>query len=278
MTSPARTDDRPVLAAARARYERSWVSDLLEQLNALEFFEWTTTFGAELLWSALPFLILLSSLANHRIEDDLSAHIGLDRQGTHIVEGLFRGSPSHAFFPLVTGLLFTFAGIIAVVASLQVIYERLFEQEHRRWRSFPRYVAWAAVVLGVLVAEGIVDRPERRAAGPVVEAITTLVAAAIFFAWTIHFLMAGRVPWRAVIRPAVVTAVLWLALGIFSSLYFSTTVADDSKTFGAIGVVFSLLTWFILIGSVIMLGAAGGAVWQRRSSRPVEGEADPPRG
>jgi membrane protein len=278
MTSPARIDDRPRLAAARARYERSWVRDLIGQLNALEFFEWTTVFGAELLWSALPFLILLSSLANHRIEDDLSAHIGLDQQGTHIVEGLFRSSPSHAFFPVATGLLFSFAGIVAVVASLQVIYERLFGLEHRRWRGFPRYVAWIAVVLGVLVVEGIVDKPERKAAGPVVEGITTLVAATIFFAWTMHFLMAGRVPWRAVIRPAVVTAVLWLALGIFSALYFSTTVVDDSKTFGAIGVVFSLLTWFILIGSVIMLGAAGGAVWQRGATRRREAGAAPPPG
>jgi membrane protein len=93
-----------------------------------------------------------------------------------------------------------------------------------------------------------------------------LVVVTIFFAWTIHFLLAGRVPWRAVIRPALVTSVLWLALGLFSAAYFSGVVTDDSRTYGTIGVVFSFLTWFILIGGVIVLGAACGAVWQRRAA------------
>jgi membrane protein len=89
-----------------------------------------------------------------------------------------------------------------------------------------------------------------------------LVVTALF-GWTMHFLLAGRVPWRSVIRPALVSGLLWVGLSVFSSFYFSTTVIDDTKTFGTIGVVFSLLTWFIFIGFVIVLGAASGAVWQR---------------
>jgi hypothetical protein len=55
---------------------------------------------------------------------------GLNRQGAHIVHTLAE--------PIITGLLFAFAGIITVVSSLQVIYERLFEQRHRGWRDLPR--------------------------------------------------------------------------------------------------------------------------------------------
>jgi membrane protein len=234
------------------------------QLKALHFFDWTTIFGAELLWSALPFTIVLSSLANTRVDDDLSRHIGLNNRGAHIVETLFRNSPTHAVVPIVTGLLFSFAGIVSVVASLPVIYERLFDQQHRGWRDLPRYVAWAVVVVGLLAAEGIVDHPERRAAGPVLQALLTFVIATLFFFWTMHFLLDGRVPWRRLVRPALVTALLWVALAIFSSLYFSTTVIDDSKTYGTIGVVFTFLSWFILIGGVIVLGAASGAVWEAR--------------
>ena len=194
----------------------------------------------------------MSSLADERIDDDLSRHIGLNRQGAHIVRTLFRNSPSHAIVPIVTGLLFAFAGIIAVVASLQVVYERLFDQKHRGWRDFPRHVAWVAIVLALLIADGFINGPERRAAGPVVQALTTFVVATVFFAWTMHFLLDGRVPWRLFIRPALVTAILWVALGFFSSLYFSSVIIDDSKTYGTIGVVFTFLTWFILIGSVIV--------------------------
>jgi membrane protein len=292
MTLPAGTNDsspvppdRPPrkdrvgrrLTAARVRYEGSWIHDIVTQLRALDFLNWTTIFGAELLWSALPFIILLSSLADERIDDDLSRHLGLNSQGAHIVKGLFRNSPSHAFVPIVTGLLIAFAGIIAVVASLQVVYERLFDQKHRGWRDIPRYVAWVAIVLVLLIVEGLINRPERRAAGPVVQALTAFVVATLFFGWTMHFLLDGRVPWRLFIRPALLTAILWVALGFFSSLYFSSVIIDDSKTYGTIGVVFTFLTWFILIGGVIVLGAACGAVWQQRTTRRARGADDTPR-
>jgi hypothetical protein len=41
-------------------------------LKVLDVAKWTTVFGAELLWSVVPLLILLSSLANERIDDELS--------------------------------------------------------------------------------------------------------------------------------------------------------------------------------------------------------------
>lgn len=250
------------------------MQDIAAQLKDLQAFDWTMIFGAELLWSALPFVIILSSLANHRIDGDLSRHIGLDSQGAHIVHTLFRSSPSHAVLAIVTGLLFSFAGIVSVVASLQVIYERAFEQDHRGWRNFPRYVIWALVLSTILTAEGSIDGPERQAAGPIMQALLTFVVVAIFFLWTMHFLLAGRVPWRHLVRPALVTALLWLAFGFFSSVYFSTTVIDDSKTYGTIGVVFTFLTWFIVIGYVVVLGAAIGAAWQRRATRADEPRTD----
>jgi uncharacterized BrkB/YihY/UPF0761 family membrane protein len=45
-------------------------------------------------------------------------------------------------------------------------------------------------------------------------------------------------------------------------VYFSPLLISDSDQYGTIGVVFSLLTWFFLIGGVVVLGAVSGAVWQ----------------
>ena len=140
-----------------------------------------------------------------------------------------------------------------------------FDQEHCGWRDLPRYFVWVAVLLGILIFEGSTNGPERRAGGAVLQALATLALVAIFFGWTMHFLLAGRVPWRFVIRPALLTALLWVGFAFFSSAYFSSVVIDDSKTYGAIGVVFTFLTGFILIGGVIVLGAAGGAVWHQRT-------------
>lgn len=253
------------LAAAQRRFEGSWVGAFAKELKVLNAVEWTTIFGAELLWSVLPLLILLSSLANERIDDDLSRHIGLNSQGSHILSGLFRNSPAHDVLAILTGFVVTFAGTVAVVGSLQVLYERSFDQEHRGRRDFPRLLVWVVAMLGVLILQAAIERPVRTAVGPVVQVLVRFVVATTFFGWTMRFLLAGRAPWRVLIRPAIVTAVLWLGLALFSSLYFSSVVISDSKEYGTIGVVFTLLTWFILVGFVFVLGAACGALWQQRS-------------
>ena len=53
----------------------------------------------------------------------------------------------------------------------------------------------------------------------------------------------------------------------------ASVVIDDSRTYGTIGVVFTLLTWFILIGGVIVLGAALGAVWQQERGNDARASA-----
>lgn len=250
------------LTDARARYEHSWAGHLGRQLKDLDFVNWITVLGASLLWSAVPLIILLGSFADHRIDDDISRHIGLNHQGARIVETLFRGRPSHGFEPLLTGFLFSFAGVIATVSSLQLVYERIFGHEPRGWRDLPRWILWTAIVIALLAVEATVNGRVRHATGAALPDVTTLVVSTLFFWWTMHFLLGGRSSWRRLARPALATGVLWVGFGFFSSLYFSPLLVSDSHLYGTIGVVFTLLTWFFLIGAVLVLGAVLGAAWQ----------------
>jgi uncharacterized BrkB/YihY/UPF0761 family membrane protein len=84
------------------------------------------------------------------------------------------------------------------------------------------------------------------------------------------------VPWRIVLRPALVTAILWLCLAPVSSVYFSSESVSHRGLYGAIGVVFTLASWFIAVGAVIVLGAVG-VVWQSYPGRwPRPSQRDPP--
>jgi membrane protein len=253
--------------AIRARYADSWIEELMGHLGAVGFFDRTVVIGAELLWSALPFIVLLSSLANERIDDDISRHLGLNSQGAHIVRTLFRNHPAHEFVPVATALLICFAGIVSVVQSLQVVYERLYGHDHYGWRDLPRYVVWVLILGALLIAEGTIAAKVHGTAGEIVQGLVTFMVVFALFAWTIRFLLHGHVSWHDVAPSALATALLWVVVAMLSSAYFSTMVIDDSKTYGSIGVVFSFLTWFILIASVIVLGAALGAVWLNRRGR-----------
>jgi membrane protein len=79
-------------------------------------------------------------------------------------------------------------------------------------------------------------------------------------------LLAGRVHWRELVRPAILTGLCWIGLELFSAAYFSAAIISDSRLYGTIGVVFSLMIWFIAIGAVIVLGAVAGATWNQRKA------------
>jgi len=254
-------------SAVQARFAGSAARTFLRQLGALDFVNSIVLFGASLLLSVLPFIILLGALANHRIDTDLSRHIGLNHQGARILSQLFRSAPTHSVAPIVTALIVALAGTMAVAGSLQAIYERAFGQRHRGWRDVLRFLTWAGVLFGTLLADDVISGPVRAAGGPVLQGLVSYAGTAAFFWWTMYFLLAGRVPWRRLIHAVILTSLLWIGLELLSSVYFSAAIVSDSRLYGTIGVVFSLLTWFIAIGAVVVLGAVGGATWNQRKRR-----------
>ncbi len=267
--APGDGDGRKPLSRWRRRVNGSWLEDIAVRLKTLDVFNSIVVFGSALLLSALPLVIILSALAEERVDDDLSRHIGVDRHGAAIIAGLFRKPPAQSAGPIVLGLLVAAAGTMAFVKGLQVTYEDVFEQPHRGWRDLPRFVVWVAVLLGALLSEGHFGGSLQSAAGPVARGLVSFVLVALFFLWSMHFLLVGRMSWGSLVRPALVSSALWLGLAIVSSVYFSSAVVTEHRLFGTIGVVFVLLTWFIAVGAVLVLGAVVGAVWQRRSGGPA---------
>jgi membrane protein len=272
---PAEPPRRPVWdrawAAARARYEGSLAQSFSRELKDLDFSSQIMLFGAGMLVSMLPFLILLSAFASSRVDDDIALRLGLDRQASGIVTHLIRSSPASLNVATATSLVFVTAGTLAVAGSLQQIYEKVFHQEHGGLRGLYRLPVWVVALCLAVVVESVAGRPVRNAAGGA--GLVDLVTFAImtpFFWWSMHFLLAGRVPWRRLLPSAIATGIFFAGLGVFSKFYFSSTIISDSRTYGTIGAVFGILTWFIAIGAVLILGAVVGAVWEdRRAGKPA---------
>jgi membrane protein len=258
------------LAWARERFEGSLAQSFLTRLNALDFADQAILFGAGLLVSLLPLVILLSAFASQRVDDDISLRLGLDRKAAGIMDHLFTAAPATLNAATATSLVFLVFGMVAVASSLQQIYEKAFGQDHHRgWRDLGRLLAWIAVLGAAVVAESLAERPVSAVSGGGwLAPLVTVGIITPFFWWTMHFLLAGRVRWRTLLPSAIITGVLYGGLGAFSKFYFSETIISDSKTYGTIGAIFSIMTWFIAIGAVIILGAVAGAAWEdRRTSR-----------
>jgi membrane protein len=254
-------------AAAQARYQGSLAQSFAAELKTLDFTEQIILLGSGLLISLLPFLILLSAFASERIDDDIALRLGLNTRASGIVSHLFTSSPAVLNVATFTSLLFVTAGTLAVASSLQQIYEKAFRQDPRGVRDMFRLPIWVVVLCAAVGFESIVGRPVRDApAGAVLAELVTFAVMTPFFWWTMHFLLAGRVPWRKLLLPAVATGACFAGLGVFSTFYFSSTIISDSRTFGTIGAVFGILTWLIAIAAVIIIGVVAGVVWEDRSN------------
>ena len=279
---PARSDrnspDDGTAGWWRRHYEGSVVQDLVKGLGGVEFGDWIIVFGASFLLSILPLIILLSALANSRVDDNIAARLGLNREGSHIVESLFTSS-SHAGwnFGVVVALVLSLAGTIAVARSVQRLYQQVFgHPDLRGWSNVLRCFVWALVAAGevivdALISRGLGDLP----AGRVFLGLGNLVIVTAFFWWGLYFLLRGRDSWRRLFPAALATGVFWVGLGAFASFYFSSTLVSDSHLYGAIGVVFTLVTWFVAMGAVIILGAVVGHTWVIRRAQSANHEVEP---
>jgi membrane protein len=249
---------------ARDRYEGSLARSFLARLKALDFADQAMLFGAGLLASLLPLVILLSAFASQRVNDDIALRLGLDGRAAAIVDGLFTSAPATLTVATATSLVFLIAGLLAVAGSLQQIYEKVFGQDHQGFRSWHRLLIWT-VTLGLAIGvESLAGRPVSKAGVGWLAPLVTVAIMTPFFWWTMRFLLAGQVRWRALLPAAVITGACYGGLGIFSRFYFSDTIITDSQTYGTIGAIFGIMTWFIAVGAVIILGAVAGAAWNER--------------
>jgi membrane protein len=237
----------------------------------VEFGNWIILFGASFLLSVLPLILLIGALANSRVDDNIATRLGLNREGSHIVDTMFRSSHSGFNFGVFVALVLSFAGTIAVARSVQKLYHQVFDHpDVRGWSNVLRCLVWAAAVAAEVVVDAVISRSLRDLPlGRVLLGLGNLVLVTAFFWWGLHFLLRGLEPWRRLFPSALATGVFWVGLGGFASLYFSSSLVSDSHLYGEVGVVFTLVTWFIAMGSVIILGAVVGHVFVTRGTLPA---------
>jgi hypothetical protein len=150
--------------AARDRCRRSSAPELSGYLRSLDFGNQAMLLGAGLLSSLLPFMILLSGFASERVDDSIVRRMGLSGHAEVVVRHLFHSAPASLNIGTVLGLLFMFAGTFAVASSLQQIYEKILEVDHRGMRDWLRLVLSIVVLCALLAIESLMQRPAREVA------------------------------------------------------------------------------------------------------------------
>ncbi|MFE5295587.1 YhjD/YihY/BrkB family envelope integrity protein [Streptomyces sp. NPDC056632] len=247
----------------RAKYAGSWAEYLWRRLDAFDFLNQAVLLAATLLLCAVPFMLVTSALAGRSAVSGLTRRLGLSKEAAADMGDLFASTAATS--AAVTGLSWVFfvLGGLAAAGSLQKLYQQMFQVRPRGLRDGARALVWLAVVvgcaaLGTLVGHGFYDR------APVLWWIINVPAFVAFWWFAMWFLLAGRIAWRRLVPCAVATGVLWMGMLVVFHFIFSGMVTGYDEKYGPIGVVFALMSFFIAIGVVIILGAATGMMWQDR--------------
>ena len=251
---------------AKEKYAGSSAEHLWRRLDSMDFMNRGMLFAATLLLCFFPFFIVANALAGQSATTGLARHLGLNQQASADVARLFTSSSATSGAITGTAWLWFILGGVAAATAIQQLYERAFDVDSRGMRDMPRRLIWLAVLVGFSALVGWVGPSLHDAGGPVLLGVIGLTVSTAFWWFTQWFLLGGRVSWRELFPSAIATAVCWVGMAVVFSIIFSSTIIADDKKYGTIGVVFALMSWFIAIGVVIILGAIAGVVWRERGT------------
>ncbi|MFD9337411.1 ribonuclease BN [Streptomyces sp. NPDC060028] len=254
-------------AIRRARAGRRWA-----HVRNLELWQRSLGFAALGFLTLVPLLIVVSAAdtrGGQGFAQWLGDGLGVSPAARVEIERLFAlpGQTWRTTTAFGLALLAVFG--LSFGTLLQSGYEQVWGLPPARWWARWRHVLWLGVLVGVLYLSAITPPwRESPARGFVTVAIGTL-----FFWWSQRLLLAGRVPWTALLPGAAATMIGLLGLRIFSRLVFSPLIASSAVTYGSFGTVLVIQTWLVGIGVVVFGGALAGRLLHDellRRARPAD--------
>jgi membrane protein len=251
-------------ALLKEKYSGTSAEELVHRLNAMDVLNRAMLFAAVLLLCFFPFVIVVRAFTGTTGVDGLARHLGLNHQAANIVGSMFASSSATSRAVTGTGYVFFILGGIAAASAVQELYERAFALESRGIKDVPRRLMWVGLVIGGSFLAGWGGPYVGGAGGPVLLTFVAFLVLTLFWWFTAWFLVGGRRPFGYILPAAIATSLFWIGMQVVFSFTFSGMVISNDQKYGSIGVVFSLMSWFIAIGVVIVLGAVVGIVWRER--------------
>jgi membrane protein len=248
-----------VLGAGRRRFESSPPGRMWRQLQALDFMSSSLQFAASFTLCFIPFLMLASVVVNADLARGIAQRTGLSSRAASDVTTLF----THSRAPLNTlgfiGLVLVLSGAAAIAQSLQSMYGKVFGQVLTGWPARMRRGQWLVGAAGFLWMQLLIGRRFEPLGGQAFAEVIQFLLALVFWWWSVHCLLVGRVAWPKLFRAGLATAVCYTGVGVYIAVFASSSIVSNETTYGPIGAVMTLLVIEVGLGVALHLGAVMGA-------------------
>ncbi|MEZ5122433.1 MAG: YhjD/YihY/BrkB family envelope integrity protein [Solirubrobacterales bacterium] len=235
----------------------------LERLVEVEFVDRSIALASLTFTSLIPLGVVLGSVTpidSEGFASSLIRRFHLDGTSAELVRSMFAPPSDVRSTVSVLGVALLVASALSFTRGLQRVYERSWRLKSLGVRATPAGLTW---LLGVAVVVSIVV-PLRHviadATGPLLGLVVALTTELFVWLLTPFVLLSRRVPWRALVATAVLTAVVMDALSVASLVYMPRAIAESADRYGTIGIAIALMSWFVGAGFVLVACAAVGAV------------------
>ncbi|MCX5209924.1 YihY/virulence factor BrkB family protein [Kitasatospora sp. NBC_00240] len=258
------------LAAAaqrlRGRFEKHLplVSRIAGRLVEVNLLEAATRLAAQCFLTAMPLLFVTASLAPRGFEDQvlssLRSAFGLYGNAETQLRQLYQGHDDQLRETVgAIGLVMALLSATAFSRAMQRVCERAWQLNKAGARIVAwRWLVWVASWLVILVLQG--PMREGFGAGQILGIPLGLVASVLVWWWTQHLLLSGRVRWLPLLPGALLTGVAMSLLSVTARLYIPGALNRSLSEYGALGPVFTLLSWLIALCAAVTGGITVGAV------------------
>ena len=245
------------------RYEP--VSRVVNHVTTLEAFDLSLILAAQAFLTIVPLLIVLAAFAPRLLgvplSNELQASLGLSDSSLAFRDML--AGPGHAArVGGVLGFLLVVAAGASTASALQHGYERIWSLPRvgvvrSAWRS----TAWLAACVLAFGLSGLAASAVRNLPGSdELLLLISLAGAFLFWWWTPHLLLAGRIGWRSLLPSAATTGGVLVALLWISPLLMPNFVGSSEYEFGPLGTVFVVMLWLTIVCSIVVFCAIAGQV------------------
>lgn len=232
--------------------------------------------AAQQILCTAPLLVAFSVVRRHpgaqNIGDVLTRYLALSPAASRDVGSLFHDSGSVTTGDRVLGLLLALLFATAIAATQQRWFELVWTRPRAPLvTSTVRQLTWVAGLCAYLVIVLYAGRAGHgvgqhvhagRPAGPVVQFVVSL----LFFWWTQHLLLGGRLSWRQLLPGALCMALGMSVLVGLSGYVMSGEIVAEVSDYGLIGSTFVLSLWLVLLSGLVCAGALVGQLIAERQA------------
>jgi membrane protein len=257
---------------------------ILERLLELEIIDRSLVVGAQAFSALIPLVIVLSSLGargGRSVATAVIDRFGLSGDGADAVRRTFAVPADDTTITLLGGLVVVYSSL-AFTRALQRTFELAWHLPRRGMKGTGWGLLWVAFIAAYWTVIPVFDDDLPSPLG------TVAAFGASFLLWLItpYVLLARRVPWRALIVQAALSAIGMTVLGVGALIYAPRTISSSAAEFGAIGVAFVFLSLLWAAAFVLVTAAAIGSyiappTWPRASPgsvTPPSSSTSPVRG